>query len=211
MGTDWLIIMVSRNREVNAPQSVGRPREFDEADVLDKVMTLFWRQGYEGTGLKDIQMTTGLAKGSIYKAFESKHKLYLKSLQRYEALHVDTAVEALTSSEQPMIRLNDFLSAPIHNLSTSGRNKGCFLCNASTDRADSDDDTRALVQRSFKKLGQALAVVISEHKTDWTHEQIQQGAQMMLAIYSGLRTMSRSGYDVVALTQAKDAALMLMK
>ena len=148
--------MALQNHEVKAPQSVGRPREFDEADVLDKVMKLFWRQGYEGTGLKDIQIATGLAKGSIYKAFESKHNLYLKSLERYEVLHVDTVVEALTSSKPPMTRLNDFLSAPIHHMNTSGSNKGCFLCNASADRADSDDDTRALVQRSFKKLGHCL-------------------------------------------------------
>ena len=71
-------------------------------------------------------MRTGLAKGSIYKAFESKHNLYLKSLERYEAIHVDTTVAALSSSKSAIIRLNDFLSAPIKNVSSDGMNKGCF-------------------------------------------------------------------------------------
>jgi len=202
--------MKSRNREVNKSQSVGRPREFDEADVLDSVMKLFWVQGYEGTGLKDILTATGLAKGSIYKAFDSKHNLYLKSLERYEMLYVDTAVAALTSSKPPIERLDDFLSAPIENVSTGKLNKGCFLCNASADRADSDEETRLLVQRGFKKLGRALVILISELNPQWEDENVQQAAQMALSIYSGLRTMSRSGHDLSSLTDARDGALRLL-
>jgi len=203
--------MKTRNREANkSPQSVGRPREFDEANVLDSVMKLFWVQGYEGTGLKDILTATGLAKGSIYKAFESKHKLYLKSLERYEMLHVDTAVTGLTGSKPPSERLDDFLTAPIKNVASGTMNKGCFLCNASADRADADEETRLLVQRGFKKLGRALATVITELHPQWTSEKVEQAAQMTLSIYSGLRTMSRSGHDVSALTDAKIGALRLL-
>ena len=161
--------------------------------------------------MKDILTATGLAKGSIYKAFESKHNLYLKSLKRYEAIHVDTTVAALSSSKSAIIRLNDFLSAPIKNVSSDGMNKGCFLCNASADRADMDDQTRALVQRGFKKLGRALVSVITELHSDWSNAQTQQAAQMVLSMYSGLRVMSRSGHDVKALMHARDGALAFIK
>jgi len=197
--------MKSRKREMRKTlQSVGRPREFKEEDVLDSVMKLFWSQGYEGTGLKDIQVATGLAKGSIYKAFESKHNLYLKSLERYETLHVDTAVAALTSSKPPVTRLDDFLSAPLKNVSNGGMNKGCFLCN-------SDEETRALVQRGFQKIGRALATATSELKPEWSEDRIQQAAQMMLSVYSGLRIMSRSGLSLETLIKAKKGALALVE
>jgi len=191
----------------NSMQPVGRPREFDEANVLDSVMKLFWEQGYERTALSDILSVTGLAKGSIYKAFQSKHNLYLKSLERYEDLHVNSAVEALRSDRDPISRLDSFLSAPIKNTSVKGKNKGCFLCNASADRADSDPETRALVQRSFTKLAMALASTVSELKPNWNEQQIQNSAQMLLSIYSGLRIMSRSGVDTARLRSAKLAAL----
>lgn len=204
--------MKSRKREMrNTLQSVGRPREFKEEDVLDSVMKLFWSQGYEGTGLKDIQVATGLAKGSIYKAFESKHNLYLKSLERYETLHVDAAVAALTSSKPPVTRLDDFLSAPLKNVSNGGMNKGCFLCNASADRSDSDEETRALVQRGFQKIGRALATATSELKPEWSEDRTQQAAQMILSVYSGLRIMSRSGLSLETLIKAKKGALALVK
>ena len=67
----------------------GRPREFDEADVLAKIMSLFWERGYEGTGLSDIMNATGLQKGSLYKAFGSKQDMYVRALTHYERLIVD--------------------------------------------------------------------------------------------------------------------------
>jgi len=211
IGTDWSTIIKSRKRDMRKTlQAVGRPREFKEEDVLDSVMKLFWAQGYEGTGLKDILKATGLAKGSIYKAFESKHNLYLKSLERYEVLHVDTAVAALTSSKPPMTRLDDFLSAPLKNVSNGAMNKGCFLCNASADRSDSDEETRALVQRGFQKIGRALATAIFELKPGWSDDRIQQAAQMILSVYSGLRIMSRSGLSQATLTDAKKGAMGLI-
>lgn len=211
-GTDWSTIMNSQKRDPKkTSQSAGRPREFDEADVLDSVMNLFWQQGYADTAMQDILEATGLAKGSIYKAFTSKHDLYLKSLERYEELHVDSAVAALQSSKDAYLRLDDFLSAPIKNATMKGQNKGCFLCNASADRANFDEETRALVQRSFKKLNRALRSAVSEARPDWSSQKAQQVAQMMLSVYSGLRVMSRSGQSKAILSDAKDGALSMIK
>lgn len=195
----------------NHSQSVGRPREFDTANVLDEVMNLFWEQGFEGTALSDIVTATGLTKGSIYKAFQSKQNLYLLSLERYEELHVNSAVKALYSEADPMKRLDDFLSAPINGLTTGGRNKGCFLCNASADRADGDSETRALVKRGFEKMGQALTVTLSDLHPDLDPHHAQNFAQMLLAMYSGLQVMSRSGVSANKLSSAKSAILLTLK
>jgi len=187
--------------------SVGRPREFDETDVLDKVMNLFWEKGYEGTALSDILHATHLTKGSIYKAFQSKHNLYLLSLKRYEELHINSAVTSLKSNSDPLERLDDFLSMPIKGLSAANRQKGCFLCNASADRADGDPETRALVKRGFEKMGKALASTLVEIYPSKDRLYVQNNAQMLLAIYSGLRIMSRAGVSVDKLESAKSAAM----
>jgi TetR/AcrR family transcriptional repressor of nem operon len=62
---------------------VGRPREFDEEQVLDAAMKAFWAKGYEATSLADLVSVTGLHKGSLYQAFGDKHTLFIQTLNRY--------------------------------------------------------------------------------------------------------------------------------
>ena len=62
---------------------VGRPREFDEEQVLDAAMKAFWAHGYEATSLADLVSVTGLHKGSLYQAFGDKHSLFIQTLNRY--------------------------------------------------------------------------------------------------------------------------------
>ena len=46
---------------------VGRPRQFDEEQVLDAAMKAFWAHGYEATSLADLVSVTGLHKAASWK------------------------------------------------------------------------------------------------------------------------------------------------
>ena len=61
----------------------GRPRSFDEEQVLDQVMFLFWKKGYEATGVADLEQVTGLGRQSLYGAFGDKRHLFLRIVERY--------------------------------------------------------------------------------------------------------------------------------
>jgi TetR/AcrR family transcriptional regulator, transcriptional repressor for nem operon len=61
----------------------GRPRSFDEEQVLDRAMFLFWRKGYEATGVVDLEQATGLGRQSLYGAFGDKRALFLRIVERY--------------------------------------------------------------------------------------------------------------------------------
>jgi TetR/AcrR family transcriptional repressor of nem operon len=62
---------------------MARPREFDIDQVLDAAINTFWTKGYEATSMADLMEAMNLKKGSIYKAFEDKHDLFCKALERY--------------------------------------------------------------------------------------------------------------------------------
>jgi len=188
-------------------RSAGRPREFDERETLQKLMNIFWEKGYEGTSLSDMVDVTTLKKGSLYAAFGSKHDMYLKAIAHYEALVVDTACDALTSGNDPVDHIDAFLSSPIDAVWNKGDTRGCFLCNASADKAALDADTHALVRRGYNKLDRALREALKKARPDWNEEDIASKARLLLAVYSGLRVMSRSAIDRDTLEEAKHNAM----
>jgi len=61
-------------------------RQFNEDNVLDKTMHLFWRKGFHGTSMQDITQSTGLKPGSVYNTFGNKEALYIASLNKYASL-----------------------------------------------------------------------------------------------------------------------------
>lgn len=189
---------------------VGRPREFDEADVLSRVMDVFWQNGYEGTSLADLMEASGLKKGSLYAAFGDKHAMYLKALQFYELTVVDAAVAALTQGAGGALRrVRDFLQLPIDAAWSNNDGRGCFLCNASADHAGHDKETSALVARSFDKLETAVKACLSDGGLTPTDARLC--ARMVLAVYAGLRIMARSARPRATMEAARDGALELVK
>jgi AcrR family transcriptional regulator len=74
---------------------MGRHREFDPDEALDAALTVFWRQGFEGTSYSDLTEATGVARPGLYTAFGNKEELFLKALDRYEATRLCFLREAL--------------------------------------------------------------------------------------------------------------------
>ncbi len=60
-----------------------RKPAYDKNTLIDRARDLFWKQGWAGTSLKDLERTLGLNPGSFYAAFGSKDKLFELALDRY--------------------------------------------------------------------------------------------------------------------------------
>ena len=74
---------------------VARPRRFDERDVVDQAMELFWTRGYEGTSVTDLTAELGVHPGSMYRTFGDKHALFLRALARYRETQAQALAPAL--------------------------------------------------------------------------------------------------------------------
>ena len=60
-----------------------RPREFDEATVLEAAMHCFWVNGYGSTSVRDLAKQMGITGASLYNAFGDKRSLYRRALDYY--------------------------------------------------------------------------------------------------------------------------------
>ncbi|WP_129611471.1 MULTISPECIES: TetR/AcrR family transcriptional regulator [Rhodoplanes] len=62
---------------------LGRPREFDMDEALDRALAVFWRRGFEGASIAELTQAMGINPPSLYAAFGNKQGLFRKVLDRY--------------------------------------------------------------------------------------------------------------------------------
>ena len=136
---------------------MARPREFNEDDVLDQACEVFWCQGYEASSLPDLLDATGLSRGSLYKAFGSKHELYLKSLSRYA--QEGRRILARTLNESPSVKsgLRDLLRLMAENATREGPRRGCFVINSAVEMGNRDARVRELLRAHERANEEAIA------------------------------------------------------
>lgn len=59
---------------------MGRNKSYDRNEVLIALVRLFAESGYEATSIDQIAKATGMKRGSIYQAFDSKANLFRLAL-----------------------------------------------------------------------------------------------------------------------------------
>jgi len=78
---------------------MGRPREFDLEERLERALEVFWRHGYEGAALADLTAAMGVNRPSLYAAYGNKESLFRKAVDRYlagPARHIGGAADEAT-------------------------------------------------------------------------------------------------------------------
>ena len=139
---------------------MGRPREFDEQEVLDRALGAFWTHGYEATSMADLTQAMGLAKGSIYKGFGDKRSLLLRALDAY--LEAGRAgYGAVDDPDLPAAQVLRTWLRKVAALATDGfPRKGCFGVNCATELGPHDAEVRDLIEAHNRWLHQQLARTI---------------------------------------------------
>jgi len=60
-----------------------RKPNYDRNELIDRSRDLFWRRGWAGTSLKDLEAVLQMKPGSFYAAFGSKDALFKLAMEKY--------------------------------------------------------------------------------------------------------------------------------
>ena len=131
---------------------MARQKEFNQDEVLQKAMEVFWRRGYEGASIQDLVQHMGINRQSMYDTFGDKHALFLQALDRYRDIQSRRVFEILDrpGSVKKNVRLL-FEEAVERALSEEGR-RGCFVGNATSELAGRCKET---AMRTCKSMASA--------------------------------------------------------
>ncbi|MFT3794431.1 TetR/AcrR family transcriptional regulator [Flavobacterium sp.] len=136
----------------------GRPKIFNEYDVVNKAAEVFWENGYEASSSEDLLKAMGIGKGSFYLFFKGgKKELYEKALRQFADNLLKGLKGEIEKSKDPILYLKEFFLS-LSSLSDSNDAKGCFMGNALAEMSAKDEFTR----RQVSKLLVDLEVIFTE-------------------------------------------------
>jgi TetR/AcrR family transcriptional repressor of nem operon len=178
-------------KEIN----VARPREFDEASVLDAAIQCFWVKGFEATSMRDLIDCMGITGASLYNAFGDKRALYRKALEHYLRNGLGERVARLEGSLAPRQAIEAFFAEIIERSITDPQQRGCLMVNSALEAAPHNPDAQAVVD-DF--LAQAQAFFLrcvkagQDNGTISRFQACEDLASLMLNTLLGLRVLARA-------------------
>jgi AcrR family transcriptional regulator len=134
----------------------GRPRVFDEDEVLDRAMHLFWEKGYDGTSMVDLVRAMGINSPSIYGAFGSKERLYLRAMARYTKIGEGITGRAL--AEQPTARqaIEVMLKQHVELFTGFASPRGCLVVLGAANTSQAGPEVREALRRQRGRIREAI-------------------------------------------------------
>ena len=122
------------------PGALGRDRLFDEDEVLDAALLLFWEKGYPSTGLTELEEVMGMGRASIYNAWGSKSALFLAAFERYVETWLKPVLErARQQGKSPLDCVQRALASRVKGAFESEPG-GCLLARTAVDLAVLEDE-----------------------------------------------------------------------
>jgi TetR/AcrR family transcriptional repressor of nem operon len=188
---------------------MGRHRGFDDDVVVGLAMETFWTNGYANTSPAQLAEATGVAKGSLYNAFNSKRELFDRALARYDALGAQFAAEFLSRPGTTRERLGSFLRLLVDTDVAQPVRRGCLAVNTAVELAGQDQDIGRAVRAAQDHTIAALADRIAQGRRDGdvrADVDAQACAEFLMNTIVGLRVMAKT-HDSPVLHRIVDSAL----
>jgi TetR/AcrR family transcriptional repressor of nem operon len=187
---------------------MARPREFNEHQVMESLMKVFWDKGYEATTMQDLVKASGLLKGSLYGAFGDKQALYLAALKHYDRTRIQAEIDMCNAeggARQKIARLFDNV---IESTKRGHFGGGCLLCNASLEKAVSDKQVKNEIKTTIRRLKVAIMDAIKVENVN--EDQSASLAAFIVSAYFGTRVLAKGGAPAAMIGDTRDHCLQLL-
>ena len=173
---------------------MARPREFDEAAVLDAAIERFWQRGYEATSVRDLADEMNIAGASLYNAFGDKRSLYERALNRYLDQTFRERIRRLEPSLPPREAIAAFLQEIIKRSLTDKQRRGCMLVNSAIESAPHDSKFLEIVATFLDEVESFFFRCVSNGQRNGSITKAHSAEDLsksLLGILLGIRVLAR--------------------
>jgi TetR/AcrR family transcriptional repressor of nem operon len=193
---------------------MARNKEFDEEELLEKAVNLFWRKGYNATSAQDLVDELKINRSSLYNTYKDKRTLFQKSLKKYQEQQTNAVITMLAKAADPEKAIEKVFADLIKESNEDTAAKGCFMVNTAVELAGQDAEIGVLVHNNNKSVEDALTTIIEKGQQMGqfsTRNTARAYARFLFGNINALRVIARSGADKKALNDVADIALSSLK
>ncbi len=189
-----------------------RPKEFDEAEVLDQALDLFRARGFKHTSFADLVKELGVSRQSLYDTYGDKQTLYHTALARYLARNFDHLRRKLDEAAPVRQTLTELFDAMVEGNCANGA-PGCMMVNSMVELAPHDAETRAVAAKHARDLEGLFASRLSRAQRDGELARTKDPVALARFLYHtvlGLSVASRALGEHDNLRQSARIALQVL-
>lgn len=190
-----------------------RVKTFDEEQVLDKALNLFWTKGYHATSIQDLVSHLGINRASLYDTFGDKKKLFDRAFQKYRE-HNRMQIEKFLSHESDVRNgILNLFELSLRESEQDKDRKGCFVVNSTTELIPGDkqieealDNNRKIFENIFYQYllkGQKEGQIGKD-------KDLKSIATLLFTLYNGLKVVAKIRPDKNHLMQGIHSAIKLL-
>lgn len=117
--------------------------------VLERAIEVFSGRGYHGASMDDLSAATGLAWGSLYKAFGDKHSLFVAAFDHYARTRLELLRRRVDTTASGWERLREALLFYVESSEGESGRKGCLSVTVAAELAVYDESIAARVRGAF--------------------------------------------------------------
>ncbi|MCU1491361.1 MAG: TetR family transcriptional regulator [Acidimicrobiaceae bacterium] len=187
----------------------GRPRGFDEEEVLDVAMRLFWEHGFDGTSMSELTEAMGINRRSIYAAFGNKEALFTAALDRYRAGPAAYVAKSLTLPTAREVA-ESFLRGSVEAFTSSDFPHGCMSVQSALTCSDAASAVRYDLAARRMAAVDAFRERFDRAQADGdlpVDVDTRALASYIVALSNGFSVQANSGVGLEALTRTVEFAL----
>lgn len=191
----------------------GRPKIFDEHEVIDRAQCVFWRCGYAAATMEELLAAMGIGKSSFYLAFPGgKRELFEKTMLRFHRESFRQLQERVTASSQPVETIKDYFRR-IVVATPEAHEMGCYLANSVVEMSSLDPPLQRVAGHLLKQLEALFFTVIQQAQTDgqlMNSTDARLLARHLLSLWNGLSITRRIYPNNLQLSQLIEFQLAVL-
>lgn len=179
---------------------MGRPRAFDEIEILDAAKDTFWELGYTATSIDDLTKRTGLSRSSLYATFGNKDELFTRVLERYCDQQVGATLRELEEGPDGVDAIRRLFAAISAAAADDSSRLGCLAANTLAELGLCGAAQRPLLDEHRSRMIQAFhsALTRAAQAGETEDRELDLRARTLGTLALGLAITLRGNPDPIA-------------